>query len=130
MSARATGAARERSFEFKLWSVGYRTARISASGKRTSDERKENGIGADIIGIAPEHSNLPHVLCEVGGVGKRLGTAFGILKDHPLSPGFACIVARCVSRSWVYYTSAGDKHDDFASLIGALHRRDERRDAA
>jgi len=120
MSTRATGNQRERSFEARLWAHGYRTARFSGSGQRVSDGRKENGLCGDLIALAPMDSGLPHLIAEIGGVGKRLGVAFTVLHEYPLPPGFVAVVARCVKRSWIYYTSPDDRHTTFDGFLIAL----------
>src|ERR1700730_1768732 len=117
MSTRATGAARERAFEYRLWQYGYRTARFSSSGERISEERKENGICGDLIGFAPISSGLPHIIVEIGGSKKSLAVAFAELTEHPIPGGFRPIVARCVARSWSYYTTPESQYNDFASFI-------------
>jgi hypothetical protein len=120
VSGRATGNARERAFESRLWKHGYRTARFTGSGQRISAKHQEGGICGDMIALAPEHSGLPHLVAEIGGTGKRLGTAFAALTARPLLGGFVPVVARCVARSWIYYTAPGSRHNHFSAFIDAL----------
>jgi hypothetical protein len=119
-SSRELGNSRERNFEARLWAHGYKTARFSGSGQKVSDGRKANGLAGDLIALAPEHSNLPHLLAEIGGTGKRLRSAFAVLQDRPNPPGFTCVVVKCVRRKWQYFTSAGSRFDSFETFIGAL----------
>ncbi|HEY6485379.1 MAG TPA: hypothetical protein VIX83_03220 [Candidatus Cybelea sp.] len=50
-------------------------------------------------------SGYPHVIAEIGGIGKRLGAAFAKLHDGgPLPPGFIALVGRVVRRRWFWYT--------------------------
>jgi hypothetical protein len=120
MSTRETGNARERTFERRLWEHGFRTARFSGSGTRVSDGRKENGLCGDLVALAPMDSGLPHIIVEVGGIGKRLAVAFAELAAQPLPPGFVPCIARCVARRWWFYTSPDDRFADFADFIAAL----------
>jgi hypothetical protein len=120
MSTRSKGASRERSFEARLWEVGFRTMRASASGQRIADNRRRYGLPGDLLAVAPIDAELPHLLCEVGGVGKRLAVAFAELTAQPLPPGFVPCIARCVARRWLFYTSPDDRFTDFADFIAAL----------
>lgn len=120
MSTRSTGASRERSFEARLWAVGFRTMRASASGQRIAEDRRIHGLPGDLLAIAPTDSGLPHILAEVGGIGKRLGVAFAELTAEPLPPGFVPAVARCVARRWWYYLDPDTRFEDFAEFVDAL----------
>jgi hypothetical protein len=99
-----------------LYKTGkYRSARVSASGQRKGARIEEEGLAGDIISlsVAP---GLPHLLVEVGGIGKRLGTAFDELRGSIL-PGFVPIVVRFVHRKcWIYV----DEDNRFASFSEAL----------
>jgi hypothetical protein len=100
MSTRSCGNARERAFERRLWEHGFRVG--------------------DLIAHAPIDSGLPHIVAEVGSVGKRLAVTFAELHEHALPPGFAAVVARCVARRWWFYTSPDERFEDFTEFLDAL----------
>ena len=115
MSTSALGSQRVGKVMSALSGVGYRCARTSASGQRRGARRDEKGLAGDIIALSTVPT-LPHVLVECGGVGKRLGTAFGELRES-LAPGFVAIVVRYVDRkSWWYV----DEDSRFSDIDGAL----------
>jgi hypothetical protein len=65
-------------------------------------------------------SGLPHIVAEVGGIGKRLAVAFAELTAQALPPRFVPVVVRCVKRHWLYYTSPTDRFGDFGDFIHTL----------
>ena len=76
MSSAAKGAARVGSALTQFSKLGYRSSRVSASGQRKGSRRDEKGIAGDIIALAPEGSGWPHVVAEIGGVGKSYVARF------------------------------------------------------
>lgn len=115
----AKGGQRVGAAQTQLSRLGYRTARVSASGQRKGKRREENGVSADIIAFAPADSGLPHLIVESGGAGKRLGVAFEEMLEHPLPPGFIALVARTIDRKMRWHVSA-ERGDSFSTLVDAL----------
>lgn len=97
--------------------AGYRCARVSASGQRRGARRDERLLAGDIIGLAVACG--PHLLVEVGGIGKRLARAFAELRESIL-PGFAPLVIRFVCRKRWYYTSEDDRFGTFDDALESL----------
>lgn len=120
MSSRALGNAREHRVEEMLWEHGFRTMLARASGMRMKVEAQGNALAGDIIAISAWESGLPHLLIEVGGIGKRLGVAFAELTEYPLPSGFVPVVVRCVSRAWKWYLSPDDRFDALSDALAAL----------
>lgn len=118
MSSTSLGASRVGLVMSSLSGDGYRCARISASGQRRGARRVENGIAADIIALAIM-GGRPHLLVEVGGVGKRLGVAFAELRESIL-PGFVPMVVRFVNRQRFVYVDEDHRFKSFAEAIEAL----------
>ena len=120
MSTIAKGAQRVGSAMTQLHRAGYRCARVSSSGQRKGKRRAEGGIPGDVIALAPVDSGLPHVIVEVGGIGKRLAVSFAELTEAPLPPGFTALVARCVNRKWLWYSDPDSRHPDLLEALDAL----------
>lgn len=80
-------------------------------------------IAGDLIAFAPVESGYPHVVAEIGGVGKVITAAFAELLEHPLPPGFIAMVIRFVKRKRRYYL---DSDNRFESLTEALEASRER----
>jgi hypothetical protein len=103
---------------------GYRCARLSASGQRRGARRIEKGLDADVIALAPEHSGLPHLLVEVGGVKKSVTQSMAEMTEHgPLPPGFIGVVVRLVDsrrKLWRWHTSRLESHPNVGALLAAL----------
>lgn len=99
--------------------LGYRCARVSASGQRKGARREEKGIPADVIALAPLDSGLPHLLIEVGGPGKSVRLALAEMLENPLPPGFVPLVARTIDRRMRWHVSA-ERGDVFTKLVDAL----------
>ena len=119
MSTVAKGASRVGSVLTQLSRLGYRCARVSASGQRKGKRKDEMGIAGDAIALAPTDSGLPHLLVEVGGEKKSVRSAMAELLKHPLPPGFAPLVARCMSnRRWRWHAFPEERGLD--SLSEAL----------
>lgn len=118
MSASALGGKRVGSVMSRLWSVGYRCARTSASGQRRGARREEMGLAGDIIALATL-DGYPHLIIEVGGVGKRLGKAFAELRES-LAPGFAAIVVRYVDRKSWWYVDEDTRCASIGEAIDAI----------
>ncbi len=97
--------------------LGFRCARTSASGQRRGARQAENMIAGDLIALAPVDSGFPHVVVEVGGVGKNVTAAFNELLEYPLPAGFIALVCRFVKRKRRYYIDADNR---FESLTEAL----------
>jgi hypothetical protein len=115
MSSSSLGASRVGTVMSHLAAAGFRCGRMSASGQHKGARRDECGLAGDVVAIATDLA-LPHLLVEVGGSGKRLGTAFTELRDS-LAPGFGALVVRFVDRrSWWYVT----EDDRFANVDDAL----------
>lgn len=101
MSAVHLGAQRVGRVMTILSRLGYRCARVSASGQRRGARREEDGIPGDILAIAVADGQ-PHLMVEVGGERKRLAVTFGEMRECSL-PGFVPIVVRYVEhRAWWY----------------------------
>jgi hypothetical protein len=108
----------------QLSRLGFRCARVSASGQRKGARRDENCLAGDIIAVAPEASGYPHCVVEVGGIGKRLGAAFDELyAGGELPPGFVALVARCVRRRWIWYSSPDERHASLEAAVDAVRSR-------
>lgn len=117
MSSAAKGAARVGSAMTQLSALGYRCARVSASGQRRGSRREECGIAGDVIAFAPEDSTLPHLLIEIGGAGKRLAVTFAEMESRALPAGFVALIGIVADRRWRWYSNPDSRH---ASLIEAL----------
>lgn len=104
----------------KLAKVGYRCARVSASGQRRGKRREEKGIPGDVIAWAPSDSPWPHLLVEVGGSGKRIAVTFAEMLEYPIPMGHVPLVVVCVKRRWRWYTSSDDRHDTLLEALEAL----------
>jgi hypothetical protein len=74
-------------------------------------------IAGDLIALAPFDSGLPHVIAEIGGVGKRLGAVFAELLEHPMPPGFIPLLVKFEKRKRKYFI---DEDNRFESLTEAL----------
>jgi hypothetical protein len=110
MSDIAKGAQRVGSVQTMLAKLGYRTARISASGQRRGARRDERGIDGDLIAFAPLESEYPHLIVEVGGEKKAVALSIFEMTRDPLPAGFAVLVARCMpNRRWRFNWD-GDAH--------------------
>lgn len=83
---------------------GYRCGRLSASGQRRGKRREERGLDGDIVALTLDE-DLPHLLVEVGGDGKRVAQSFREMLEHPLPQGYAPLVGRVVKRRWRWYVS-------------------------
>lgn len=118
MSDAKRGAKRVGAVMTDLARRGYRCARISASGQRKGSRRSQDCIAGDALAFAPADSGLPHLAIEVGGVGKRLRSAFTELRAF-LPPGFAPLVVRVVRRRKRWYT---DEDSRFLHIDDALAR--------
>lgn len=131
MSDAAKGAQRVGAVQSRLAAKGYRTARISASGQRRGARRNERGLDGDLIALAPEHSGYPHLLVEVGGIGKRVEASLREMTEHgPLPGGFVPIVARLVDPKargrvdgWRWYIANDDWYLTLDALLAALRLR-------
>ncbi len=115
----AKGAQRVGSAMTQLSRLGYRCARVSASGQRKGERREEKGVPADVIALAPLNSGYPHLLVEVGGRGKSVRLALAEMLEEPLPPGFVPLVARTIDRRMRWHVSA-ERGDVFAKLVDAL----------
>jgi hypothetical protein len=93
---------------------------VSASGQRKGARLQEKCIAGDLIALAPDGSGWPHVIAEIGGVGKRLGAAFRELRAEPLAAGFVPIVGRVVRRRWRWYSDVNTVHSSLAEALSAL----------
>lgn len=121
MSDAAKGAQRVGSIMSRLSSLGFRCARVSASGQRKGARRDERGIDGDLIALAPPHSGWPHLIVEVGGLGKRVGQSFAEMTEHGTPPGFAPVVARIISRArWRFSIDSDHAFDDLTEALDAL----------
>jgi hypothetical protein len=118
MSDVSKGASRVGSVQSKLSRLGYRTARVSASGQRRGKRKDENGIAGDIIAFAEVHG-WPHLLVEVGGEKKSVKAALVELRRGGLPPGFIPIVARCIGRRWRFHGPDEKGHDALFDAIKA-----------
>jgi len=117
----AKGAKRVGSAMTQFSKLGYRCARISASGQRRGKRREEKGLDGDFIAFAPDESTYPHVIVESGGRGKSVTESIREMTEHGLPPGFVPIVARCVGRgvfAWRWHTRSGAR--GFKTLLAAL----------
>ena len=124
MSSAAKGASRVGSAMTQFAALGYRCARTSASGQRKGARRDENGIAGDLFALAAPDSGYPHVIAEIGGVGKRLRAAFDELYEGgPLPAGFAALVGRVVRRRWLWYSAADERHPSLKAALDALCSR-------
>lgn len=118
MSTASLGASRVGAVMTTLSAAGYRCARISASGQRRGTRRAEHGLGGDVIALATV-PGYPHLLVEVGGVGKRVGAAFQELRGS-LMPGFAPLVVRFVGRVRRAYVGEDERYDAVIDAVLAL----------
>ena len=116
-SSAKKGASRVGGVMTSFAKLGFRCARTSASGQRRGARQGENMIAGDLIALAPVDSGFPHVIIEVGGVGKVVTAAFDELLEFPLPPGFIAMVIRFVKRKRRYYLDADSR---FESLTEAL----------
>jgi hypothetical protein len=121
VSSASKGGQREHAVMTALRSVGYRCTRVSASGRRKSDDAKANGVPCDVIAYA-RRSGWPHLWIEVGGIGKRIRAAFDAMKAEPLPAGHVAIVARCVRRRWRWYASEDERFDSLRDLLRGITR--------
>ena len=119
MSSSAKGAQRVGSAMTQLAKLGFRCSRVSASGQRKGARKAEKCIAGDLIALAPDGSVYPHVIAEVGGVGKRVRAAFAELRAEPLAAGFVPIVGRVVRRRWRWYSSPGSRHKTLREALEA-----------
>ena len=119
LSTSALGAGRVGAVISTLAANGYRAGRLSASGQRRGARREENMIPGDLIALAPPEGGLPHLLIEVGGIGKRLGVAFAELREG-LAPGFVPLVVRFVARRRWYYVDEDTRLEDLTEALTAL----------
>ena len=119
-SSSEKGAQRVGSALSQFAALGFRCARVSASGQRKGARKDEKCMPGDIIALAADASGYPHVIAEIGGVGKRLGAAFGELRAEPLPAGFAPIVGRVVRRRWWWYSDVDTRHATLAEALEAL----------
>ena len=85
--------------------------------------KAEKCIAGDLIALARDGSGYPHVIPEIGGVGKRVRTAFAELKAEPLATGFVPIVGRVVRRRWLWYSSAKSRHETLREALATLGRK-------
>lgn len=130
MSSQAKGGARVGSVLSQLSRLGYRCARVSASGQRKGKRRDERGLDGDLIALAPVDSQLPHLIVEVGGPSKSVAESLAEMTEHPLPPGFVPIVARCIGKGrgcWRWHVAAYVNGHD--SLLEALESRDGKKAA-
>lgn len=87
--------------------LGYRCAPIKASGRRGERRIGLRCVPGDLIAFAPLLGQMPHLLCEVGGVAKRFASCLAELEREGLPPGFVALVAVCRGRRWTYATRQG-----------------------
>ncbi len=114
----ALGASRVGRVMTELAAFGYRCARVSASGQRRGARRYENTLAGDLVALTPNYGH-PHLIVEVGGIGKRLGVAFTELREL-LMPGFQPLVVRYVKRKRWIYVDEDHRFDDFRDALDAL----------
>lgn len=122
MSTAAKGHSRCKRVESILWDYGYRTARITASGRRGDDRSEHLGFDCDVIAIAPEGSQWPHLIIEVGGRKKSIALSLAEMQLHPLPPGFVAVVARLVDsarKRWRWSTASDEGHDSLGDFLDA-----------
>lgn len=117
MSSISKGAQRVGSAMSQLAALGYRCSRTSASGQRRGSRRSENGVAGDLIALAP--AARPHVVAEIGGAGKRIGSAFAELTAHGLPDGFVPLVGVVIKRRWRWYSAPRCSHDRLTAAIEA-----------
>ncbi|HEV3089985.1 MAG TPA: hypothetical protein VGX91_00930 [Candidatus Cybelea sp.] len=123
MSSVAKGSARVGAAMSQCADLGFRCARVSASGQRKGFRRDENCLAGDLLAIAPADSGYPHCIVEVGGVGKRLRAAFEELHvGGPLPAGFVAMVGRVVRRRWLWYSAPDERYTSLEELLDALRR--------
>jgi len=118
MRPSSLGAARVGKVMTTLSDAGYRAGRMSASGQRRGKRIDEQMIAGDIIALS-QIPTLPHLLIEVGGIGKRLGTAFEELRGS-LAPGFVPLVVRFVARKRWHYVDEDSRFPSLAEALDAL----------
>jgi hypothetical protein len=123
MSDVAKGARRVGDVATSLAALGYRVARISASGQAKGSRRQENPIAGDLLALAPEHSGWPHLMVEVGGEGKRVARALQGLRGSGLPPGFCSLVVRFLGRRRAYYGDAQAMTTDLREALDGLRER-------
>lgn len=119
-SSSSKGAQRVGSALSQFARLGFRCSRVSASGQRKGARKNEKCIAGDVIALAADGSGWPHVIAEIGGVGKRLGAAFHELTSEPLAAGFAPIVGRVVRRRWIWYSSPDARHETLREALDEL----------
>lgn len=122
MSSAAKGAQRVGSALSQFAKLGFRCSRVSASGQRKGARKSEKCIAGDLIALAPDGSGWPHVIAEIGGVGKRLHAAFTELRAEPLAAGFVPIVGRVVRRRWLWYSDVDARHATLREALDAILR--------
>ncbi len=120
MSSRALGNAREHTLEARLWPYGYRTMLSKGSGQRIAASASQGPLRGDIVAIAAVDSGLPHLLIEVGSIGKRLGTTFAEMTREPLPGGFVALIARVIERKWVFHVDQDTRFDRLEDALDAL----------
>lgn len=123
MSSVAKGAQRVGSAMTQFARLGYRCARVSASGQRKGRRRREKLIAGDLIAFAPAESALPHVIAEIGGAGKRLAVTFAEMLVEPLPAGFAPLIGVVVKRKWRWYSDPDSRHDALKDALESIALR-------
>jgi hypothetical protein len=108
----------------QLDKMGFRCARVSASGQRKGSRRQERGLDGDVIALADPETGYPHLIIEVGGPKKSVAESLAQMTEHPLPPGFVPLVARCIGRgakSWRWHFVAHKRgHDSLPEVLSAL----------
>ena len=100
---------------------GYVVVPIKASGRRGERRTDLRTIAADVLAFCPDDA-WPHLQLEIGGAGKRLGTAFRELRALVL-PGFVPIVVRFVERKQWLYVDEDTRVRKYDDLIAAVRDR-------
>jgi hypothetical protein len=111
LSTRQAGNRRENRFGDALESRNY----------FVSYSRGSRGIDVVAIGLK---GAAPHILAEVGGIGKRVRSSFAKLRAAPSFPGSRKIVARELKHKgrcfWRVYTDPDTSFDDIDAALESL----------
>lgn len=127
MSDVAKGASRVRAVERLLNAVGYRTGILSRSGQRRGSRANSLALDGDLLAIAPEDSDLPHFIVEVGGAKKSVSLSIAEMTAEGLPAGVVPIVVRQTAsypeRRWRWSLSSDEGFDSPAELLDAVRER-------
>ncbi len=110
-----------------LHTFGYRTMISSRSGQRLAQRAQSLAIDGDLLAIAPQDSNLPHLIAEIGGPGKRIDSSIAEMVAEGLPAGVIPIVVKQTAsrpeRRWRWSLSSDEGYDTLEELLDAVRER-------